>query len=87
MKLGSDQLNKLAVERLAGKPQSITGREADEFLKSLDKDIKEAKKNAPNVHMEPEALTGLKGRGDGYFRDRTSPRARRIQVQALKTDD
>lgn len=50
-------------------------------------DIKEAKKNAPNVHMEPEALTGLKGRGDGYFRDRTSPRARRIQVQALKTDD
>ncbi len=49
-------------------------------------DIKEAKKNAPNVHMDPEALTALKGRGDGYFRDRTSPRARRIQVQALQPD-
>lgn len=49
-------------------------------------DIKEAKKNAPNVHMEPDALTALKGRGDGYFRDRTSPRARRIQVHALPTD-
>jgi hypothetical protein len=35
-------------------------------------DMREAKKNAPNVHMEPEALTALKGRGDGYFRDRTS---------------
>lgn len=49
-------------------------------------DMREAKKNAPNVHMEPEALTALKGRGDGYFRDRTSPRARRIQVQALNPD-
>ena len=47
-------------------------------------DIREAKKNAPNVHMEPEALTSLKGKGDGYFRDRSSPRARRIQVAPLK---
>ena len=44
------------------------------------------KKNAPNVHMDPEALTALKGKGDGYFRDRTSPRARRIQVRPLKPD-
>lgn len=49
-------------------------------------DIKEAKKNAPNVHMEPEALAALKGKGDGYFRDRTSPRARRIQVAPLKPE-
>ena len=49
-------------------------------------DIKEAKKNAPNVHMEPEALAALKGKGDGYFRDRTSPRARRIQVTPLKPE-
>lgn len=49
-------------------------------------DIKEAKKNAPNVHMEPEALTALKGKGDGYFRDRSSPRARRIQVHPLKPE-
>lgn len=47
-------------------------------------DVREAKKNAPNVHMEPEALTSLKGRGDGYLRDRSSPRARRVQVTPLK---
>jgi hypothetical protein len=46
-------------------------------------DVKEAKKNAPNVHMDPEALTSLKGRGDGYLRDRSSPRAKRIQVRPL----
>ena len=50
-------------------------------------DIKEAKKNAPNVHMEPEALIGLKGKGDGYFRDRSSPRARLVQVRALDASD
>jgi Helicase HerA, central domain len=49
-------------------------------------DVKEAKKNAPNVHMEPEALTALKGKGDGYLRDRSSPRARRIQVSPLKPE-
>ena len=46
-------------------------------------DIREARRNAPNVQMEPEALTALRGKGDGYFRDRTSPKARRIQVKAL----
>ncbi len=49
-------------------------------------DMKEAKKNAPNVHMDPEALTSLRGRGDGYLRDRTSNRARRIQVKPLSSD-
>jgi hypothetical protein len=49
-------------------------------------DIREAKKNAPNVHMEPEALTSLKGKGDGYFRDRSSPRARRVQISPLKNE-
>ncbi len=46
-------------------------------------DVREARKNAPNVQMEPEALTALRGKGDGYFRDRTSPKARRIQVRPL----
>lgn len=46
-------------------------------------DIKEAKKNAPNVHMDPDALTSLKGKGDGYLRDRSSARARRVQVRPL----
>ena len=49
-------------------------------------DMKEAKKNAPNVHMDPEALTSLKGRGDGYLRDRSSARAKRIQVKPLPSD-
>ena len=46
-------------------------------------DMREAKKNAPNVQMDPEALTSLKGRGDGYLRDRSSARARRIQVHPI----
>jgi hypothetical protein len=46
-------------------------------------DIREARKNAPNVQMEPEALTALRGKGDGYFRDRTSPKARRLQIKPL----
>lgn len=54
-----------------------------ETLKGGAKAIREAKKNAPNVQMDPEALTSLKGRGDGYLRDRSSPRARRIQVRPL----
>ncbi len=44
-------------------------------------DIREAKKNAPNVSVDPEDLIHLAGRGDGYFRDRPSRRARRIQVR------
>lgn len=47
-------------------------------------DMREARKNAPNVQMDPEALTALRGRGDGYFRDRSSPKARRIQVKPLE---
>lgn len=47
-------------------------------------DVREAKKNAPNVQMDPEALTSLKGRGDGYLRDRSSARARRIQVRPIE---
>jgi hypothetical protein len=31
-------------------------------LKSMDE--KEAKKNAPKFHLDPEALASLKGRGD-----------------------
>ena len=44
-------------------------------------DIREAKKNAPNVGVDPEDLVRLQGRGDGYYRDRAGGRARRIQVQ------
>lgn len=44
-------------------------------------DIREAKKNAPNVQVEPEDLMQLQGGGDGYLRDRSSPRARRVQVR------
>lgn len=43
-------------------------------------DVREAKKNAPNVGVDPEDLTRLRGRGDGYYRDRAGGRARRIQV-------
>lgn len=46
-------------------------------------DIREAKKNAPNVQVEPEDLMQLQGGGDGYLRDRSSPRARRVQVRPL----
>lgn len=46
-------------------------------------DVREAKKNAPNVSVDPEDLIQLAGRGDGYYRDRPSSRARRIQVRPL----
>lgn len=46
-------------------------------------DIREAKKNAPNVSVDPDDLIQLAGRGDGYYRDRPSSRARRIQVRPL----
>lgn len=46
-------------------------------------DMKEAKRNAPNVSVDPQDLLQLTGRGDGYYRDRPSSRARRIQVTSL----
>lgn len=46
-------------------------------------EIGEAKRNAANVGVEPEALLKLKGRGDGYYRDRSSEKACRVQVRAL----
>ena len=48
-------------------------------------DVKEAKRNAPNVSVDPQDLLQLAGRGDGYYRDRPSSRARRIQVASLAT--
>lgn len=45
-------------------------------------EIGEARRNAANVGVEPEALLKLKGRGDGYYRDRSSEGACRVQVRA-----
>ncbi|RWF58942.1 MAG: ATP-binding protein [Mesorhizobium sp.] len=46
-------------------------------------DMKEAKRNAPNVSVDPQDLLHLAGRGDGFYRDRPSSRARRIQVTSV----
>ncbi|MGP3699721.1 helicase HerA-like domain-containing protein [Rhodobacter sp. NSM] len=46
-------------------------------------DMKEARRNAPNVSVEPQDLLQLAGRGDGYYRDRSAGRAQRIQVNSL----
>ncbi|MCE6971636.1 ATP-binding protein, partial [Cereibacter sphaeroides] len=46
-------------------------------------DMKEARRNAPNVSVEPQDLLQLAGRGDGYYRDRSVGRAQRIQVNSL----
>lgn len=48
-------------------------------------DVKEAKRNAPNVSVDAQDLLQLAGRGDGYYRDRPSSRARRIQVTSLSS--
>jgi len=48
-------------------------------------DVKEAKRNAPNVSVDAQDLLQLAGRGDGYYRDRPSSRARRIQVASLSS--
>lgn len=45
--------------------------------------IEEAKKNAPNVSVAPQLLMNLKGKGDGYFRNRAYPQARQIQVNRM----
>lgn len=50
-------------------------------------DMKEAKRNAPNVSVDAQDLLKLAGRGDGYYRDRASSRARRIQVTSLSAMD
>jgi hypothetical protein len=46
--------------------------------------INEAKRNAPNVGVTPDQLMALNGRGDGYYRDRSTPKACRVQVQPLE---
>lgn len=46
-------------------------------------DAKEARKNAPNVQIEPSQVIELKGKGDGYLRDRPGSPGRRIQVRPL----
>jgi len=42
----------------------------------------EAKRNAPNIGVEPDDLMKLRGRGDGYFRTGADA-ARRIQVRPV----
>ncbi|MFZ4539902.1 hypothetical protein, partial [Propionivibrio sp.] len=69
-----------------GLPRCSCVNAAATWLVLKPMDVKEAKKNAPNVHMAPEALTSLKGRGDGYLRDRSSARAKRIQVKPLPSE-
>ncbi len=50
-------------------------------------DVREAKRNAPNVSVDAQDLLQLAGRGDGYYRDRPSSRARRIQVMSLSSTE
>lgn len=46
--------------------------------------MEEAKRNAQNVAgVTPEQLMALRGRGDGYFRDRFTAEAQRVQVRPL----
>lgn len=46
-------------------------------------DMAEAKKNAPNVLVSPDAVMALQGKGDAFLRTSSVPGVRRIQVQAL----
>lgn len=46
----------------------------------------EAKKNAANIGVPPQALLDLRGKGDGYYRTRANPRARQIQVNRLRSN-
>ncbi len=45
--------------------------------------MSEAGKNAPNIGVDAEALMGLKGRGDGFYRVGNA-QAARIQVRPIK---
>lgn len=46
-------------------------------------DMAEAKRNAPNVMVPPDAVMQLQGRGDAFLRTSSMPGVRRIQVRAL----
>lgn len=54
-------------------------------LKPMDN--REARRNAPNAHVTPEALSALNGHGDGYFRTGTMPTPRLIQVDRIYQRD
>lgn len=56
---------------------------ASSWLVLLHNELDEAKKTAPNIGVEPEALMKLKGKGDGYYLDRAVGSARRVQVKAI----
>jgi hypothetical protein len=50
-------------------------------------DSREARRNAPNACITPDALTALNGHGDGYFRTGTMPTPQLIQVDRIYQPD
>jgi len=92
---GANILDTLATEaRKFGLGMILASQMADHFSANVrgniatwlvlkPQEIVEARRNAPNVGVESEMLLKLKGRGDGYYRDRSSEKACRVQVRAL----
>jgi hypothetical protein len=52
------------------------------WLALLHNEIEEARRTAPNIGVDPEDLMNLRGRGDGYLKQRSTA-TRRIQVRQV----
>ena len=47
------------------------------YNRSMD----EARRNAGSIGIDPAAITKLRGKGDGYYRDSANPETRRVQIR------
>lgn len=56
------------------------------WLALLHNEMDEARRTAPNIGVEPDDLMKLKGKGDGYLKQRSTA-TRRIQVQQVASPD
>jgi hypothetical protein len=52
------------------------------WLALLHNEMEEARRTAPNLSLDPDDLMKLRGKGDGYFKQRSTA-TRRIQVQQV----
>lgn len=59
--LTSNEMNMLVVDEMNEKPHRVIGPEADEFLKSLRKDIEKAKKERLVLDTPSEWTTHTEG--------------------------
>lgn len=60
---------------------------ASTWLVMKPMDDREARRNAPNVHVGSDALIALRGHGDGYFRTGADPVPRLVKIDRISPRD